>query len=108
MRSIGLAVWLLVCIPVFAHCGSKLLFNSEVKPWYKRRKDGTVGREVVLHLRSGQLSAGATVTIRYKGQEQTTEWSRETNPDSLGVLLPAGIGVTEAFVKIIARANNDS
>jgi alpha-mannosidase len=108
MHRIGLAVWLLGCIPAFAHCGGRLLFNSDVKPWYKRRKDGTAGREVVLHLRSGRLPAGATVTVRFKGQSETTEWSGETNPDSLAVLLPAGIGITEAFVKIIVRANNDS
>jgi alpha-mannosidase len=92
--------------PVFVK-GNGLLFTSEVKPWYKHRKDGKAGREVVLHI-GGRLTGKIAVTIDCNGKEETTETQVKENQDTISVLLPEGAGQKATEAKITLRANNDS
>lgn len=95
--------------PVFVQeGGDELLFTSEVKPWYKHRKDGKAGREVLLFIRSGKLKGKTVVTVKSNNNEETTEISEENRGDTLSVLLPTGVGLTSTNVKITLRSNNNS
>ena len=94
--------------PVFIKQGrAPLLFSSEVKPWYKHRKDGKAGREIVLYHKSGKLAEKIVVTVQCNGIEESTEMHTGNSSDSIAVLLPAGVGVTSTDVTITVRSNSD-
>lgn len=84
----------------------ELLFTTEVKPWYKYRKDGKAGREAVLYIKKGKLGYRSTVTVQGNSIEETTDLKIGNSMDSISVLLPAGVGLAETTVKITIRSNN--
>ncbi len=95
--------------PVFVKQGNdQLLFSSEVKPWYKHRKDGKAGREIVLYCKNGKLAEKITVTIQCNGIEESTELQTGNSSDSIAILLPAGVGVTSTDATITVRSNNNT
>jgi hypothetical protein len=87
---------------------NELSFEGRATPWYKYRKDGKAGREIMLRLKKGKLAGKVVVTIACNGKEETTELQLIDSTNYLGVLLPAGVGVTETDVKVMLRANNYS
>lgn len=108
MRSIGVVLlWMVLIEMTFVQC-NELQFTGEVKPCYKYRKDGKAGREVVLHLRGGQLSGKTAVSVQCNGKEETTELQIKENQDTLAVLLPEGVGLTAIEATITLRSGNNS
>jgi hypothetical protein len=96
-------------IPVFVHQGNDPLdFIGGAQPWYKHRKDGKAGRELVLLITKGKLKGKTAVTVQCNGHEETTGYLPENNVNSVSVLLPAGVGITTTTIKVTLRTNNDS
>lgn len=73
--------------PTFLKC--------KAKPYYKHRKDGKPGREVMLYFTGGKLSGTAKVKVECSGVTEETVFPDLKSADSLAVLLPAGAGVTK-------------
>ena len=108
MRRMGVVLlWIVFTEMAFVHC-NELTFTSEVKPWYKHRKDGKAGREVVLHINGGLLSGKITVTVQWDGKEETTEIQTKEDQEIVRILLPEGVGLTTTATTITLRSNNSS
>ena len=77
-----------------------LTFDYKVYPWYKHRKDGKPGREIMLYFIKDKLKQDATITVEWNGLKENLQVSPVNPLDSLSVLLPAGAGLKETQVEI--------
>src|ERR1043165_5505830 len=80
---------------------NELSFTGSAMPWYKYRKDGKAGRELLLEITKGKLAGKVSVTVVYNGSEETTELLVNDGARHIPVLLPAGVGLTSAEVTVI-------
>lgn len=86
--------------------GDSTAFISEIRPWYKYRKDGKAGREAILYFTNGKLQDKASVTVQCNGKSETTEILPANPLDSVAVLLPAGIGLLSTEITITLHSND--
>ena len=107
-RSIGSVISCLLFVCMAQKGGNGLQFTTDIKPWYKHRKDGKAGREVLLYVNKGELAGKTSVTVQYNNKAETTIIDQADKQDTLSVLLPAGVGLTSTEVKITLRSGNNS
>ena len=80
----------------------------KIQPFYRHRKDGKPGREVVIHFSHPQKLTGGTLEINTGSIRETIPLNTDDQEaDSVAFLLPAGTGVKEdARVNLIFRAED--
>src|SRR5689334_17125405 len=88
--------------------GNELSFTCRALPWYKYRKDGKPGREIMLEITKGKLTGKVSVTVVCNDREETTELAVNESARKIPVLLPAGVGVTSTEVTVTLNTNNSS
>lgn len=87
---------------------SELSFTGRAMPWYKYRKDGKAGRELMLDITKGKLAGKVSVTVVCNDREETTVLELNDGARQIPVLLPAGVGVTSTDVTVTLHTNNSS
>lgn len=98
---------LLICFESKAQ--NELPIKYDVKPYYKCRKDGKAGREIVFSNGEQKFSGLVSIKVNCEGKEETTMYKLNKPVDSLSFLLLSDIGITKdcnASVTIKTSENN--
>jgi alpha-mannosidase len=84
--------------------------TCDVRPWYKKRPDGTPGREIVLKFGGARLQGATLLDVMAGGKHETVHLSPpEAGVDSASVLLPSDVGVSsQSGVKLTLRQGEKS
>ncbi|WP_183578285.1 glycoside hydrolase family 38 C-terminal domain-containing protein [Mucilaginibacter sp. X5P1] len=83
-------------------------FECKVEPYYKHRKDGKPGREILLIFKGSKLYGAATINVECNSTTEETAIDNPSGVDSLSVLLPDGAGVDkmcQARISVITPTN---
>lgn len=67
--------------------------EGKVQSFYRHRKDGKPGREVMLYFNGGKFMGKGTLEMECSGEKETMPLDVQDGIDSLSVLLPSGAGV---------------
>lgn len=77
----------------FAQSPQPTSFDYKVKAYYKHRKDGKPGREIMLAFKGGKLQGSAIIKVECNGITEQTTVNNPEGLDSVAILLPDGAGV---------------
>jgi hypothetical protein len=81
--------------------------HCKVQSFYRHRPDGNPGREIMLYFKGAPLIGKGTVALESDAGKEMIPVDGKSGVDSLGVLLPAGVGVNkDCQVKIVLQQNN--
>ncbi len=86
-----------------------LHFTYVVQPWYKHRKDGKPGREVILYFDRSKPEEKLTVTVEWNGKKELLEVLPAKPLDSIALLLPhkAGLEATQATITLLSGTDKE-